>query len=526
METEYGEGVARREHDYGEYIESIDFVERVRESLDESEIVEGVAELFLGSYSGQLTGRQKRSQAYRKAKSLVRRGGKGNRDVLPGFRSRQGLRKAVKEAVEKGYIRDVRFKVPWHPLIVRDRNKLSTFPHHHEYAVLWTGRKRYEFETEEYIREYNRHRDVADSVEPEELFNLRSVLRKGFISPGNQHHPEDKTGGAHQKMWGIYLTWDLKKANAYGLESGVVLEVEAPTRVLRFGDNSISGLEEWYRHWDSPEKFTANIDSLESNEVVYTRTWGKDGDTFPVLPLKYVNGVRDKELNSSATHFYPLKTWASRMAKNHPEKFPPPSEFRLQDPGKDDLNYTFRRVFRSNSEYRKARKFEEEVKAFTKFLDSFRRKAETIEKKLEKLKGAKNISRYNLPLQDVHKFNEKLGVLEEECEKITGEDPGIETHDFRELVKKDYFRKTVEESGELEKKLKRERDYIFEVSEKGDIEKAEEQIEKTRKLVYAEMENFDRCRFTEEDIKFLVSLTGVKNRRKEKELVKKIEESL
>jgi hypothetical protein len=475
METQYGEAVARREHDYGEYIEQIDFIERAREHLPDSDIVEGIASLFLNTYGDELPNRNTRRKAYDKAKSLVRRRGKGERNILPGFTAKEGLRRAIKESIERGHLKNVKLEVPWHPLVFRDQNKLTTFPHHHKYAVLWTGRNKYEFETEEYIRRNSRHEDVADGISAEELFNLRSSLKKGFINPGNQHDPDD--GNNHlAKIEGVYLTWDLKKANAYGNERGVgcVLECELPTNYLIFTADKINSLEEWYEVWSNPFNLLRQIGSEVNNEVVYTKAWNGGDRPIPYLPLTFVNGVKDPELAQSE-HFFPLKEWAVKMSEMHPEKYPDPSEFNLVKPSKKELKYSFERAYKSQKEYEKAQKFEEELEAFIKFQDSFR-------------KAANSLERIGINQQTVQTYNDKLETLYEECEKLNKEYENNRNTPDRKPVKaqnlnKNYLDNIVKESEKIEKNVKKERDYIYELMEKGKEKQAEKNIQETIKYI-------------------------------------------
>ena len=340
----YSQAIRRNEHSYGEYIENIDLIKVAEEQLrnsDTGNLVEKIAEMFYCEHRKELPDRKTKKAAYQKAKSLVMRNQKGHRKLLPEFNDKKGYRKAIKDSIELGYIRDIQFDLPWHPKIWSDPDKLTTIPWQHKYAVLYTGRKALEFTSREFTRSKISKTSSSNLTAEEKSTNVQSILKKGYISPDSRHSlskekaeewtESNEPGGGSPKIWGIYLTTDVKYTTQYALPQHFlptepVLEVEVPTKFLVMPGPSKSNVapgsmkrkfiksrEDYFNERDSPK----DLEELHhignkahgENEIIYTH---RDSNNKPVLPLQYVTGVWESA-EDEHPYFRPLKEYIDRI---------------------------------------------------------------------------------------------------------------------------------------------------------------------------------------------------------------------
>lgn len=345
-QTGYEKAVRKNSHSYGEYIDQIDFIEVAETQVGEEKLVDSIAKLFLSEYSDQLPQKNKRKIAYLKSKSLVRKNGKGYKNILRKFNREKGYRRAIKECIEKGYIRNIKLSVPWHPKIFTDEDKLTTLPWQHKYSVLYSGRKVFEFATEPYVRSKQNLSGTPNVDQAEDIGNLNSIIKTGYIEANSRHTTSKEQSedfmnrttsmGGSPRAWAIFLTTNVEYAASYasgmeGVDSEPVLELEVPSKFLMMPIGRSKNAKylyaknekEYFSHFDSPEQFKqAQIQGFKThreNEILFTKTL--ENTDYPVLPINYINGVWDRK-RYKKPYFIPLENYINYLKKNFPEALP------------------------------------------------------------------------------------------------------------------------------------------------------------------------------------------------------------
>lgn len=273
MSYSYEEAVRHSTHDYGEYIKSINFVEEAIESTQSKYVYEKTKELLINEYEEEIEGGRKRRKIKQKAKQAANPRLKGPYNFLEKFSGRSGSERLVKEAIEKGYIRNVKLSVPWHPAIYEDETKLTTFPHQHKSAVVYTNRSRKELYTREYLKRIEYHKKVDNSFESiEELFNPDSILKMGFIAPANKEQGEEEKSLTERRA--IFFSAG-NYADTWRNTNNFIFECELPTNNLGFsaanGEDreGIWSIEGWFDSYENPE------DKIRKNQAIFANKYSK-----------------------------------------------------------------------------------------------------------------------------------------------------------------------------------------------------------------------------------------------------------
>lgn len=329
----YHDTAMRQEHDYGDIIQSVNFEENVFKEIDSNHLKKGLMKFFIES--------QKFEQGWgnKKARMVGERLAKGQIQETPF--SKQEAIELVEEAIEEAYIWDFKLKEPWHPAIFFDENRLTTLPWQHNKAVLYTGRKEYEFYSKEFLEQEGKYLEVVrrqsgiSDLEVEDLHNAESVLKTGYLKPGVQHAQDEEEAKRkveerkkQTRTWGIFLHIRLKNVSKDGQNSPTdyagnnayrknltepVLEVELPTKFLRMpsSEGFISNPKEFFNEF-------SNVSQFKPFEIQYTNTHDTGG---PALPLNYINGVWDVK-SSKHPYFVPLEEYVNYLYDNIGKRLP------------------------------------------------------------------------------------------------------------------------------------------------------------------------------------------------------------
>lgn len=529
--SQYHQGVLRKEHDYGEYIERIDFIKKAEEQLKNAgreNLVQKLAEMFLEEYPDELPNKNSRSAAFSKAKSLVRRKQNGYRKLLPRFNDKKGYRKAIREAIEKGYITNIRLDVPWHPKIFFDENKLTTMPFQHKYCVLYSGRGRHNF----YDREFKSRNleKIAPSVDKvDDLFNPESVLSKGCIEAGCKIDPGDEKNG-YEKHWGIYFTSNLSKAAMYGNSLNgekVVLECEIPSSflIMSQGENSIfRNLKDLLNRFGSPRKFLESEKRSEGRtEYVVARKTEISNDQKVIFPLSYVNGVWDTEFCRMDYHFIPLKEFASLLHRSYPDRVPEPEQMNLSGRALEGKNYSFKRSKWQKAEQKSFQEMAdisdflvENLEEMEYFLSDFDRLCGYVHAasyKDEKIESSWLVNVFEGLIEDIESYNGCLKSIDGKSEAILSENINPQKVSAKDLVQEEI--KSIENSEEDKLRLRVQRiaeevlevkKHSLEALEKGDEDSFKKDRKRLVKVVDRQIARLPLIEISEQDLMELIDM--------------------
>ncbi|MBY6294020.1 hypothetical protein GLU60_01375 [Nanohaloarchaea archaeon H01] len=461
MGHSYREAIRHSEHDYGEYLETINFVDAAIESTNSQKIFESTKRLLIEEYESELQGGRKRRRIKQKAKEAAHPRLQGPYNFISEFKGRAGSERLVKEAIEEGYLQNIKLPVPWHPGILNDTQKLTTFPHQHKAAVLYTSRRREELFTKKYLEEIEYHKNIKGAESVNDLYNPKSILKAGFIAPGNKSKDEETRVPTRRRA--IYLSGGIY-ADSWGRNSPI-FEFEIPTNNLGFivNNNAIWSIEDWFEKYDSPNP------KIKKNQVIFANKYEEKG--YPHLPLKFVNGVQDP-LFSETKHFYPLEQYAQRLYEEYPDRVPKPSEWNLQKVDTKALEYTFERQKRGETI-----NFQE-VKAEAKWLKKWLKNLEMLERYLDNIltdikwikDQGKRKTRFkprNFSLEEFQEFNVAVSKIESRAEQdqnLEALEPPVA--EFRELLSRQYFRNLEKDLKQTEENLQTGLKELHEIAER------------------------------------------------------------
>lgn len=363
----YRNHIIRNDHSPGEYAKQIDYLQSLKTDLKSNEIQQ-LGKLIYSNYRSILPERNTRQQAFELAKIL---GGfkKSPRNKIV---SKDKKREIMKEAISKGVIWRVQFKVPWHPAVYKDEARITTYPFQHKYCVLYSGRNTHDFFQRNYMKKIAKNSYLPDKVD--KLYNPDSVLEQGYISGGNYiADTNNKEKKGHELWSGIYFSASLSIARKYSNDNApevnssrnTIIECEIPTSFLLMSNQGHSkplrNLKDMHSTFGSPESF-----ELGGWEFVVSKTAEINDDQVVHLPINFINGVYDSKFFPKTPHLIPLQTYAKKLHEEYPNITPDPSQLNLKNPkGK---SYTFRRETQKEN-YEKVKKNTEEIEAFRQLVD-------------------------------------------------------------------------------------------------------------------------------------------------------------
>lgn len=474
MATTYRDAIRHKDHDYGEYIKEINFLDVAKESIEDQRIYNRTKEFLIEEYEDRLTGARKRRKIKQKAKQAVHPRLNGPQNFIPKFKGRAGTEQLIKDAIEEGYLRNIKLNVPWHPAIYEDENKLTTFPHQHKAAVVYSGRSMDELYSRKYLKKNEVHKNKDRSIQGnglesvDELYNAKSILKRGFIAPGGGNHgvnSKEEEGREFEARFGVFLSAD----NYFMVrsDSGFTIEVESPTNLLGFKDRDspkevIWSIQDWFETYNSPKA------DFGREEIVFAKKYGERGE--PYLPLKFVNGVHSDEFSTGVAHFYPLKQFAKGIYEKYPDRIPEPSEWNLQEADRDALDYTFKRKSKAKG-------------INTEVLENERKKIKVLRKCLERLEEnteaiIRNIQNENIGslLDMILYYNDNLSMINTKY--------NIESREVSlgKLLKRGYLSATLERiEGHREEAVQMEK-LAMQISETNNTEKLSKLKEKRKEM--------------------------------------------
>lgn len=488
---------AREEHDYGEIIDSVNFEEDIFEQIDPKHFVRGMAKFVKEERDDLIEGRKTRKAAFRIAKSVYRRRGKGT------SLRKQDIIQLVKNAIGEGYIWDFRLEEPWHPKVFIDENRLTTFPFQHKYIVGYSGKPKHLFFTsqgKEFVR--NQRRTTFDN-----FYNPDSILTQGRIRGASGHTESEKGGSKGDETLDVGIWFAcLEEASKYPIgESGntatdngekvyrnnVTLEVNVPSNYV------IQHTQ--YKRWETTEELLDEFGSpfryLEVMENRWT-AWDEmdfklalmddqsEGEVF--LPLEFVQGVWDREAFPNAPHFMPLKDYAVFIKEEFPNRVPDFDQMVLDiDDGVSSAAHA-----RRKRKKKIKNEFDEIREIATGFSKNMNRHFKELGDKIEQsLRGLKKVEEgaYGIESMEEDVFEEvTVGKFEKIFDKKDRIDERLEW--WREKVQEDLGRELPEPQRVELRKLYNGFDPDEESWKVWDIEEriqgiAEDIVEKEKKLL-------------------------------------------
>lgn len=262
----------KRTHSYGEEFSSIPWCERVIDENNRKKIVRGLARYIyeeIENAKGKFNINNKHTsiakyiyQGMEKEDKEKLQIAKENLPIQP--KNHLHINELISDAITKGYIEDLTLSEPWHPKTFFENESPDTFPHQHRTAVVYTGKDKYIFFSQE-VCDY-----LADKKDHDSLFRHKSILSIGKLKTGNKHgevsennsglsegvfcnaalsaHPTNKYLGGVEKYHGEKM-----------YQQGVVLEIQVPTQYLtvahrKNGDHEINSVKQSREYFSSPEK--------------------------------------------------------------------------------------------------------------------------------------------------------------------------------------------------------------------------------------------------------------------------------
>lgn len=419
----YNDHAAHHKHDYGDLISSIHFEEKVFEEIDNQHFVEGLAKYIRNEETQLLDSRKKRSDAFDKAKKIRQKRFEGLK-----LNPSQAIL-LVENAIELGYIWDFRLEEPWHPKIFLDKDRLTTFPYQHKYVVSYSGKPKHLFfhsEGKEYI---------LREAPFEQFYNPRSILEQGRIRAssfhgnaekgGNISHPRETealdvaifTSNLNSALSGPYgfSGAGVTDERGRGYEEDIIFEINCPSSFLiQHTSND---------RWETTEELMSDFDNPSNYRDYLEENWNKTdemdfklslkdeqsaGEAF--LPLKYIQGVWDREIHPKTPHFIPLSDYCVLIKNKFPSKVP-------------DLEKSHLNRVPDTSEVARKKKKKLEVKEELKELRKYSRHLHFL--------ADSNINRI---ISDIENFEKHAKVVDMrlENERLSGKEARIQMQDYFE----------------------------------------------------------------------------------------------
>lgn len=308
VKGDYHYGVSRHDHEYGEYIGSIDFEKDVFEEIDRSHLINGLGKHLIksGTVSGKIKGDIAQKRGRMKAEELLENGAK------------EQITELVKGAIEEGFIWKFRLRKPWHPKIFADEDRLTTFPFQHRNVIVYSAKKRHIFYTK------SGKEDILEEYNFESFHNPDSILEQGHINIGVHHENEDepaKEDAIYSAVLGHTERYPLSGGSGVGTK--VVLELEAPIEALKIyikiGGEEISNLEHMKNKFGSPEGYREHHVSSDEFKIMKP------------LNIERINGIWPWSSKKKTPYFMSLEHYAAYLYSKKPERMPAPEEWKLPE---------------------------------------------------------------------------------------------------------------------------------------------------------------------------------------------------
>lgn len=308
---------------------------------DEENLIEKLGDFFWKEYSDDLSEPHARRQAYSKAESLLQNDfDKGK--ILSQFNYQKGKERAIKKAINHGYIWNITIEKPWHPKIFIDDSYITTYCHQHEYVVLFSGQKKHIFFKE------SGKQDLLEDRGYDHFRNAGSILGQGYLEPDGPNRM-----GEERKS---YYTPEIEAAYSYGsggdpplYSNSVILEACIPREILHY--QTKSGFLEERMGFDSLSK----LHEVFEAPLNFSPSYGNS--EFHVkqrLPLKNIMRVWDIERSKDIPNFQPLNKYARTIKHDFPDRVPDLSNTNLTAP---------ERI--SREEYEKREKMAKEIESIS-----------------------------------------------------------------------------------------------------------------------------------------------------------------
>lgn len=324
-------------HNYGDLFSEIDYLERIIKEDEKKRLTAEFADYLEKEWNNAKAGPNSRERALKKATAILK--GEEMTHIAPKIKNNANAsrRKLIKQAVNKGYVKDFILHEPWHPAVFFDDNQPTTFPFQHEYAVFYSGQPRHVFFSTRGKKEiHETYTETENGEVIQRPRNPHSILIQGELKPGNRHQRignknyEDK-GPYANAIYGSTLNIAAGKyaGGEYYNSNGPTFELLVDTNNLAVMPRGGTRIDGEYRPLGTMHNLEEIINSMKKPEILKNMV-EEESKKATVLELKYrkpiplqhILGIWDTDIGSGEPQFLSLETYVELLYERYPERMP------------------------------------------------------------------------------------------------------------------------------------------------------------------------------------------------------------